>query len=181
MPFSELTDTIILISALCLAITNIYNFVAKPHRQIKEKKDKELREEIETVLEEKIPVLLERHSEEVAEKRSKEREEQLKEIKTDILEDTKKVLDEIRQINIEQSNNIKILTISSKDMLRQQIMQIYHEYKKEKRFPIHVREKLDELYRDYKAELGNSYIDKYYNRMAPWETYYDEDEIEEYN
>lgn len=53
-------------------------------------------------------------------------------------------------------------------------MAIYHQYKKEKRFPIHVREALDELYRDYKSEGGNSYIDKYYKRMADWEEYEEE-------
>ena len=46
--------------------------------------------------------------------------------------------------------------------------------KKEKRFPIHAKEALDELYKDYKAEDGNSYIDKYYARMCTWEAYDDE-------
>ena len=30
------------------------------------------------------------------------------------------------------------------------------------------KEVLDELYKDYKSQLGNSYIDKYYNRMKNW-------------
>ena len=49
-------------------------------------------------------------------------------------------------------------------------MTIYHDYKKERALPLQVREALNELYKDYKAEGGNSYIDKYYGRMASWET-----------
>lgn len=59
-------------------------------------------------------------------------------------------------------------------MLRQRIMDIYHRYKADRRMPIYAKEALDELYKDYKAEGGNSYIDKYYKRMCLWETYDDE-------
>ena len=55
-------------------------------------------------------------------------------------------------------------------------MDIYNKYKFDKRMPIYMREALNELYKDYKAEGGNSYIDKYYNRMKEWETYNDEGE-----
>ena len=178
MTFSEICDWIILIGATTIAVTNIYNFFAKPHKNVKDKKDKELKKEIETVLDEKIPVLLAKHSEEVAAERASERESQLKETREDILSETKKALDGILQINLEQSKNIDVLMTSSKDMLRQRIMAIYHEYKTEKRMPIHVREALDELYKDYKAENGNSYIDKYYNRMKSWETYDDEEYLD---
>ena len=61
-------------------------------------------------------------------------------------------------------------------MLRQRIMMIYHNYKTSKRITIYDREALDEAYKDYKAEGGNSYIDKYYNRTLSWETYYPDDE-----
>ena len=56
-------------------------------------------------------------------------------------------------------------------------MAIYHEYKFERALPIHVKEALDELYKDYKKEGGNSYIDKYYGRMGKWKiTYPDGDD-----
>ena len=62
--------------------------------------------------------------------------------------------------------SIEVLKQGTKDVLRQKIMAIYHEYKAERAFPIHVKEALDELYKDYKKEVGNSYIDKYYGRMV---------------
>ena len=37
-------------------------------------------------------------------------------------------------------------------------------------------ETIDELYKDYKSQEGNSYIDKYYKRMSNWEIDYTEDE-----
>lgn len=176
MTFSEFCDWIVLIGAVTIALTNIFNFLAKPSKKVKDKKNKELRQEIQTVLSEEIPTLLENHSKEVAIERNAERQVQLEEVRSSILKETQETLNGILKINLEQSKNIGTLMTSSKDMLRQRIMDIYHKYKKEKSFPIHVREALDELYKDYKAENGNSYIDKYYGRMKVWKTY--DDEIE---
>ena len=176
MTFSQLCDWIVLIGAVTIAITNIFNFFAKPGKKAKEKREKELKKQIETVIEEKVPELLEKHSKEVAAERTAERAEQLEDIRESILREQKETLEGILKLNIEQSNNINTLLASSKDMLRQRIMDIYHKHKKEKRMPIHVREALDELYKDYKAEKGNSYIDKYYGRMKIWEVYDDEEE-----
>ena len=68
--------------------------------------------------------------------------------------------------------SIEVLKQGTKDVLRQKIMAIYHEYKSGRAFPIHVKEALDELYKDYKKEGGNSYIDKYYGRMSKWKITY---------
>lgn len=175
MSVSEMCDWIVLFGAVAIALTNIYNLFAKPHKKIQEKKSEELKSEIEEVLEEKIPILLDKHSKEVAEERNNERLSQLEEMRKSILKETQETLNDILKINLEQSKNITTLMTSSKDMLRQRIMDIYHKYRKVKRIPIHVREALDELYKDYKAENGNSYIDKYYGRMKVWEVY-DENE-----
>lgn len=182
MSFSTLTDYIILASALTIAITNIYNFVIKrPHAFIKgkqaeeeKKKNKEFYENFDKNLEEKLPKILLNHDLEIRKQCLADTQQYLTDIKEEILNDTKETLEGILKLNLEQSKNIEILYKTSKDVLRQRIMTIYHEYKKEKRFPIHVKEALDELYKDYKAENGNSYIDKYYGRMSTWETYDDE-------
>lgn len=176
MSFSEFCDWIVLLGAVTIALTNIYNFFAKPHKEMKERREEEIKDQIEATLEEKMPEILAQHSKEVAAERSTERLLQLEEIRASILQETKETLDGILKLNIEQSNNISTLMTSSKDMLRQRIMDIYHKHKKEKRLPIHAREALDELYKDYKAENGNSYIDKYYGRMKIWEVYDDEEE-----
>jgi uncharacterized protein YycO len=58
---------------------------------------------------------------------------------------------------------------STKDILRQRIINIYNTYKVEGKIPQTIRENLDELYKDYTAQGGNSYITKYYKRMIQWE------------
>lgn len=115
------------------------------------------------------------HDLETREKYLSDRQRYLEEIKDAVYLDIKNTLEEIKQLNIEQNEAISVLKQGTKDVLRQKIMAIYHEYKKERRFPIHAKEALDELYKDYKAEGGNSYIDKYYKRMSAWEAYEEKD------
>lgn len=83
---------------------------------------------------------------------------------------------EIKELLKELKQQLNILTDSSKDIMRQRIMDIYHRYKSERILPLYAREALDELYKDYKKENGNSYIDKYYKRMCSWETVYTKDD-----
>ena len=44
----------------------------------------------------------------------------------------------------------------------------YNKNKSDKHMTFHEREALDQYYKDYKKIGGNSYIDKYYNRMSVW-------------
>lgn len=182
MSLETICDVIILIGAFTVALTNIYNFFKRPHlffknkKEENEKKEKEkFTEEVTEIIKEKMPDILLTHDLETREKYLSDRQQYLCDIKEEVLKDTQEILDGILQINLEQNEYIKVLTKTSKDVLRQRIMDIYHKYKHEKRMPIHAREALDELYKDYKAENGNSYIDKYYNRMKLWETYDDEE------
>jgi len=90
-------------------------------------------------------------------------------LQNDEIETIKRILEKIEvQLNV--------LTESSKDMMRQRIMSIYHRYKNDRKMPLYERETLNELYKDYKKEKGNSYIDKYYFRMEKWETIYTTDD-----
>ena len=174
MSFSQICDIIILVSALCIAFTNIYNFFAKPTSKLKKKKSEELQTQISDTLDEKLPDILLEHDLETRQKYLNDRQQYLNEIKTEVLTDVKEILDDIYNLNLEQNESIKTLSQGNKDMLRQRIMDIYYTYREEKRLPIHKKEALNELYKDYKAEGGNSYIDKYHNRMKTWEVYDDE-------
>lgn len=171
---SQFCDIVILISALCIAITNIYNFFAKPTSKLKKKKTEEIQNQISETLDEKLPEILLERDLETRQKYLSDRQNYLNEIKTEVLTDVKDMLDSIYELNLEQNESIKTLSQGNKDMLRQRIMDIYYTYRDEKKLPIHKKEALNELYKDYKAEGGNSYIDKYYNRMKTWEVYDDE-------
>lgn len=159
---------------MCIAFTNIYNFFAKPTSKLKKKRSEEIQEQISNTLDEKLPEILLEHDLETRQKYLSDRQNYLNEIKTEVLTDVKDMLDNIYALNLEQNESIKTLSQGNKDMLRQRIMDIYYTYRDEKKLPIHKKEALDELYKDYKAEGGNSYIDKYYNRMKFWEVYDDE-------
>lgn len=172
----EVCNWIILIGGVTVAIINIFKFFGKPITFFKKKKDKEYQENLKKALDDIIPEYLEQHDLQTRDRYLADRLRYLKEIKESVLKDTKDILEEIKELSIEQSKNLEKLNQSSKDVLRQKIMAIYHQYKDCRKMPIFVKEALDELYKDYKSQEGNSYIDKYYKRMSNWEIDYTEDE-----
>lgn len=84
-------------------------------------------------------------------------------------------LDEIKQQNMEQNETITVMLETTKDLLRKSIINIYNEHKYERCLTETDKEMLDDLYNDYRAEHGNSYIEKLYNRMSKWEIVPDEE------
>ena len=86
------------------------------------------------------------------------------------ISDIKDAVNEVKEINLQQSTMIEHMDKSTKDILRQRIMTIFHTYRHTHSMPFHVREELNMLFKDYKAQGGNDYIDKYYDRMNIWET-----------
>ena len=172
----DICNWIILFGAVIVAIINILKFFGKPVSFFKKKKDKEYQQMLKKSLDEIMPNYFEQHDLQTRDKYLGDRMNYLKEIKKSVLEDIKDILEEIRKLSIEQSKNLEKLNQSSKDVLRQKIMTIYHQYKEYRKIPVFAKEALDELYKDYKSQGGNSYIDKYYNRMNNWEIDYTEDE-----
>lgn len=172
----DICNWIILLGAVTVAIINILKFFGKPVSFFKKKKDTEYHKTLKKSLDEIMPTYFEQHDLQTRDKYLKDRLNYLNEIKKAVLNDTKDVLEEIRQLSVEQSKNLEKLNQSSKDILRQKIMSIYHQYKEYRKMPLFAKEALDELYKDYKAQGGNSYIDKYYSRMNNWEIDYTEDE-----
>lgn len=83
-------------------------------------------------------------------------------------------LDRIEETNTYQNEQIEELAVSQKNILRANIMEIYHTYQDARVFPMSAKEQLDTLYKDYKRLKGNSYIDKYYTRMSCWQVLEDE-------
>lgn len=100
----------------------------------------------------------------------------VQEIKQEILAEINPTLKEIKELLDKQGQSIDVLQQGTKDVLRQKIMDIYYAHRHERKYTLHEKEKLTELYKDYKKEGGNSYIDKYYNRMKDWEIDFSDDE-----
>lgn len=157
-------DWIILLAATGTAIYKLIEFVSKPTSKIKQRKKEQLKEALKEV----VPPYIETYSKQIQPQCAKQ-------ISSQVLRSVQDDIKEIKAMNIKQTNQIDNMNTSLKDILRQKIMTIYHTYRKYQALPISEREKLDEFYRDYKAQNGNSYIDKYYKRMGTWETLTDEE------
>lgn len=178
MSLESVCDLIILFGTAYFMILKMIDSFAKPTSKLKKKRVDKEKEKIKEALDEALPKYLESHDIEIKEKF-------LNEIKEALREENKNDFEEIKEINKSQNEQLKylkemILKInnSSKDIMRQKIMAIYHANKKTKTLTIYDKEALDELYKDYKAQNGNSYIEKYYARMKKWKVI---DEFELYN
>ena len=179
---SQIVDFVILAAALAMAITNLYNFFAKPTAKFKQKRRQQEKEQIQEVLDEELPEILLKRDLETRDKYKGDRQKYLEEIKQEVLLSLSKTINDIndsikdiREMNKEQNEKIETLAKSSRDVLREKIMAIYHKGRHTKTITMHDKEALNQYYIDYKAEEGNSYIDKYYKRMQTW-TVIDEDE-----
>lgn len=164
---SGVVDLIILIGALCGAIYKIWDFFAKPTSRIKQRREEREKARIITVLDKVLPDKLKAHDLETRDRYKADRQQYLLDIKEEVI---KALGGSVNQ----NKEDLEALTISAKDVLREKIMAIYHEYKAERAFPTHKKEALAQYYKDYKKLNGNSYIDKYYNRMKSWKEVYDD-------
>ena len=175
-------DWILAASVFATALMTLYGFFAKPTSLLKKKATEQEEQRIKKILAETLPKILEQRDIDTRTKYLNDRQAYLEEIKNEVVQqvtsDFGGTINEIKDINVSQNEIIQVLARSSRDMLREKIMALYHKGKKTKSLLLWEREALDQYYIDYKAEEGNSYIDKYYNRMKTWSVI-DQDEFEE--
>lgn len=170
--FYEFGDWVVAISVFLVALLNIYNFFAKPTSFFKKKLIDQEATRTKQILNETLPKIFEQHDLETRAKYLGDRQAYLEEIKQEVVQQISDefgdTIKEIKQINESQNAMIETLARSSKDILREKIMALYHKGRKTKTLYLYQWEALQQYYIDYKAEGGNSYIDKYYNRMRSW-------------
>ena len=147
---SDMVDLIILIGALCAAIYKIWDFFAKPTTALKQKREAREKERIKQVIDAELPEILRKHDLETRDKYKADRQRYLKEIRDEVLEE---VSDPITK----NADDLEALKISAKDVLREKIMAIYHEYKQERAYPTYKKEALEQYYKDYK-KLNMFYV-----------------------
>lgn len=178
MILEDISSYIILAGAIIVAVTNIAKFFGRPLKFMKRKRDLEFKEKFDKSFKEESNILLQGLDEKITTLLEKDKQERMSEVCIKVDEKISATLNEIRDLNKEQSRRLELLSQSSKDLLRQKFMSIYHKGKKTKSLVIYDKEALEELYKDYKKEGGNSYIDKYYSRTLTWKIEADEDEEE---
>ena len=153
-------DVIILIGALILALDRI----GAKFGWFKKKTDNSFEKKVLDVLKKALPNILKEHDLETREKYKADRERYLKDISNEILSN---IQNELRQVN-SLDKKYEVLACSARDVLREKIMAIYHKNVRAREMTRYEKEALTQYYKDYKAMDGNSYIDRYYNRMLEW-------------
>lgn len=155
--FQTICSVIVLLGSVVVAIKTIFEWLGKPIRLYKQKQEESVESKAEKVLQEKIPAILAQHDEEL-------RKSLVDQISCEVI---KKISSEMDVVN-KLEERYEALEISAKDVLREKIMAIYHKNKNTRTLTYHEKEALDQYYKDYKKLKGNSYIDRYYNRMLHW-------------
>lgn len=162
-------DYVVLISAVLIATSNIYKFFKKPV----DKASLALKKEVIQDLEEVLPKYLEEQDKKLKAQIESTQKQCVEEAAKKASNINNDLLLEIKEINLEQTKSINVMNESLKDLLRQQIMGIYYKFEDKKSLPRSARRRLDTLYKDYRAQDGNSYITEYYEEMCRWEIYED--------
>ena len=172
MDLQNICNVIIIFGAVVVAIKNIAEWFGKPIRLFKKKTDANFDEKVVTIIKREMPEILYEHDVEVRKRYLADRQNYLLEIKNEVLREVKGELGQVATL----ATQYEALVISAKDVLREKIMQVYFKNRRDRTMTFHEKEALDQYYKDYKAIKGNSYIDRYYNRMKLWDVIPDEDE-----
>ena len=133
--FQQIADLVILIAAALAAVYKIWDFFAKPTSKLKQRSKEKEKARVIAILDEVLPEKLKKHDLEVRDKYKADRQQYLLEIKEEVV---KTLGGSVNQ----NKEDLEALIISAKDVLREKIMAIYHEYKAERAFPTHKKEAL---------------------------------------
>ena len=147
---SATVDFIILIGALVLALDRI----GAKFGWFKKKTDNSFEKRVTDAIAKAMPDILQKHYEDIKAQLIQEVSDNVK----------AQINDELTQVEL-LKQQYDILVLTAKDVLREKIMKIYNDYRRERTLPIDKKEQLDQYYIDYKKLKGNSYIDRYYHRM----------------
>ena len=171
MDLSSICDLIILVAAVLVAITQIYNFFSKSGKGIRNKvnqvrtdSEKAEEEKIRTVLNKILPGILYNHDLEVRDKYKGDRQRYLQEIKEEVICAIRGRLEAVDT----HEGQMEIFSEVLKELLRERIMTIYSRNRGRRELEEHEKIELERSYSAYKSINGNSYIDGYYERMKAW-------------
>ena len=157
----EVCNLIILISAVIIAVKNIYGFLKKPVDDLHERTQSAEEEHIEQVINNKVPKILDQHQEVIV--------DSLEEIKALVL-DQGRDLDKIQK-------SVDILNVSQMDLMRYNMNRLYYKYRPFKKILDCDKKAFMKLYSDYHEMGGNTWIDSLYNEVMQWEIVEDEGEL----
>lgn len=181
---TDICNVIVLVSAVIIAGTNIWNFFKKPVDDMQERANAREEEHIEEVIDRRVPDLLAEHSARVKNERNREDACMAQSIKDDIIAAVDQKVDELKQMTMEQDKqltaigkSIDLLNQSQLDMMRYNMNKIYYKYHPYKKIMSADKKAFIKIYNDYKLMDGNTWIDTLYGELKDWPIAEDESEL----
>lgn len=181
---TDICNIIVLVSAVIIAGTNIWNFFKKPVDNMQERANAREEEHIEEVIDRRVPDLLAEHSERVKGERTHEEACRAQSIKDDIIAAVDDSIEELKLMTVEQDKQLSsirksmdLLTQSQMDMMRYDMNKIYYKYRQYKKILSADKKAFIKIYNDYKLMDGNTWIDTLYGELKDWPIVEDESEL----
>ena len=189
-------SVVILIGAVCVAVSNIWKFFANGRKgiqdhvnQAKEIQNTELTTKVDEriklvvgpmleqqartltgsfggLLDKHLPERFLEHDQAIRKQYLGDRMKYLNEIKDEVVAE---LADKIKAVETHEEQ-MHVFTEVLKELLRERIMEIYRRNKHKRELEEHERFELNQAYASYKSIKGNSYIDGYYETMCDWST-----------
>ena len=161
LSLQEICNIIILVSAVIIAVKNIYGFLKKPVDDLHGRAQSAEQHRVEEILSKKVPEMVKANQEDII----------------DSLEEIKGlVLDQQHNLNKIQKS-VDLLNVSQMDLMRYNMNRLYYKYRPFKKILDCDKKAFMKLYNDYHDMGGNTWIDSLYNEVMCWEIVEDESEL----
>ena len=161
LSLQEICNIIILVSAVIIAVKNIYGFLKKPVDDLHGRAQSAEQHRVEEILSKKVPEMVKANQEDII----------------DSLEEIKGlVLDQQHNLNKIQKS-VDLLNVSQMDLMRYNMNRLYYKYRPFKKILDCDKKAFMKLYNDYHDMGGNAWIDSLYNEVMCWEIVEDESEL----
>lgn len=161
LSLQEICNIIILVSAVIIAVKNIYGFLKKPVDDLHGRAQSAEQHRVEEILSKKVPEIVKTNQEDII--------DSLEEIKGLVL-DQQHNLDKIQK-------SVDLLNTSQMDLMRYNMNRLYYKYRPFKKILDCDKKAFMKLYNDYHDMGGNTWIDSLYNEVMCWEIVEDESEL----
>lgn len=157
----EICNVIILVSAVIIAVKNIYGFIRKPVKGINDYALKAEQKRMEETLRREVPQIMKANLQDIT-------------YAINELKETNQLLQE--QLN-EIQKTTEMLKTSQLDQLRYDMNRLYYKYRPYEKMLDCDKKAFLKFYTDYHDAGGNTWIDTLYEEVKEWGIVHDEDEL----
>ena len=180
----EVCNLIILISAVIIAVKNIYGFLKKPVDDLHDRSLTAEEKRIEKVLNSRVPEILSKCAMSMKEEQRNQLSSMEESIKKCVVNAVEDKVEELKEITLDQGQEIKqiqkavnLINEAQMDVMRLNMNQIYYKYRPYKKILDCDKKAFMKIYNDYHSMGGNTWIDMLHAEVITWEIVEDETEL----